>query len=63
MPNIDYANRKPRATIYDTNLNIRITKEMQERLYDAKKMVEEDVASIVRQAIDLYLNALNGYKD
>ena len=58
MPNIDYANRKPKPVIYGQRLQVRIEKEMQDRLYRAKGDLGEDIATIVRQALDLYLNAL-----
>lgn len=58
MPNIDYDNRKPKPINYGENLNIRIGKDLKERLYKAKEDLGEDVASITREAIELYLNAL-----
>lgn len=59
MPNIDYDNRKPKAIHYGENLNIRIGKDLKERLYKAKDELNRDVASLTREAIEMYLNALN----
>lgn len=58
MPNIDYANRKPKAINYGERLQIRIDKKNYERLHKAKEELGEDMATIVRQALDLYLNTL-----
>lgn len=58
MPNIDYANRKPKAINYGEKLQVRIDKNMQERLHRAKEELGEDIATIVRQALDIYLNTL-----
>ena len=59
---IDYENRKPKPINYDTILQIRINKDIKDKLYKFAEEKQIPISEIVRKALENYIDKIEKKK-